>query len=338
MLRPWHDGRVEIPLFERPHAEARRLIATGAPVYLTVNPVEYHGPHLSLHNDRLVSRGLAGDLHRALVARGHDWPFLLGADLEVGVEPTPGPGSRHTRYAQARALVVEACRALAELGATKVVLLTFHGQPLHNLALQAGVDWLAARGVAALAPFHLVLRELLMFEDAAPFAEALAPIAAAEDRAAVARELKYDFHAGFFETSVAMHYAPASVSEIHRQLPPCPPVTPNPTFLLASRLARACRRPMLSRELELAAVGYGWTTLRPFPGYTGRPHLASPEAGAVFARKIIEGYRPVVEAVFEGREPAPRPIMAWVGRVSGGGRIGGVPRPAPSDCAPAPGS
>lgn len=337
MLRPWHHREVEISLFEQPHVEARRLIATGAPIYVTVNPVEYHGPHLSLHNDRLVSRGLARDLHQALAARGHDdWPFLVGADLEVGVEPTPGPGSRHTRYTQARALVLEACRALVELGATRVVLLTFHGAPLHNLALQAGVDWLASKGVAALAPFHLVLREMLMFEDAAPFADALAPIADPADRAAAARELKYDFHAGFFETSVALHYAPTSVSPVHRKLPPCPPVTPNRGFLFASRLARRLGRAMLARELELAAVGFGWATLRPFPGYTGRPALASARSGAYFARKIIEGYTPVVEAVFAGRERAPRPIMSWVGPVSGGGRLGGAPRPALSEFAAAP--
>lgn len=326
---------MEISLFEQPHVEARRLIATGAPIYVTVNPVEYHGPHLSLHNDRLCSRGLARDLHQALSA-GRDWPFLLGADLEIGVDPTPGPGSRHTRYTQARALVLEACRALVELGATRVILLTFHGAPLHNLALQAGVDWLASRGVAALAPFPLVLREMLMFEDAAPFAEALAPIADPAARADAARELKYDFHAGFFETSVAMHYAPSSVSPVHRQLPPCPPVKPNAGFLAASRLARRLGRAMLARELELAAVGIGWNGLRPFPGYTGRPALANPDSGAYFARKIIEGYRPVVEAVFEGRERAPRPIMSWVGPLSAGGRFGTPPRPALTEFAAAP--
>src|SRR6185436_19809356 len=177
----------------------------------------------------------------------------------------------------------------------------------------------------------LVLREMLMFEDAAPFAEALAPIPDAEERAAAARELKYDFHAGFFETSVALHYAPYSVSPLHLTLPPCPPSTPDRLFLFASRLAGKLGRSMLARELELAAVGLGWNAIRPFPGYTGRPHLANPASGEVFARKIIEGYVPAVEAVFERRERGPEPIMAWVGRVSAGGRIGAPPRPALSE-------
>src|SRR3954469_7383369 len=147
---PWHDGRVEIALLEQPHAEARRLCQTGAPVYLTVNPVEYHGPHLSLHNDRLISIGLVRAVHEQL-AEKNDWPLLLGADLEVGVEPCPGPGTRRTAYPIVRHLVLEACRAIAELGATKVVLMTFHGAPLHNLAIEAGVELLRAGGVRAIA-------------------------------------------------------------------------------------------------------------------------------------------------------------------------------------------
>src|SRR5437762_7047770 len=87
-----------VSLLDVPHQEARRLVRSGAPVYLTINPVEYHGPHLSLHNDRLVSRGLVRELHARLAARHPEWPLLFGSDLEIGVEPCPGIGSRHTPF------------------------------------------------------------------------------------------------------------------------------------------------------------------------------------------------------------------------------------------------
>ena len=89
---------------------------------------------------------------------------MLGADLEIGVEPCPGPGTRRTPYPIVRHLVLEACRALAELGATKVVLMTFHGAPLHNLAIEAGVELLRAGGVRAVAPFNGLLTEMLFLE------------------------------------------------------------------------------------------------------------------------------------------------------------------------------
>src|SRR5258706_840140 len=118
-----------ISLLDVPHQEARRLVRSGAPVYLTINPVEYHGPHLPLHNDRLISLGLLRDLHARLAAHEPDRPLLLGADLEIGVEPCPGIGSRHPPLPIPPELVREACPALVELGATRVVLMTFHGSP-----------------------------------------------------------------------------------------------------------------------------------------------------------------------------------------------------------------
>src|SRR5262245_14646331 len=125
-------------VLEMPNREARALLASGAPVFLPVNPVEYHGPHLSLHNDRLISIGLARDVH-ALLAAKHEWPFLLTADLEVGVDPTPGPGTRVTSFHHVRGAVMEACKALHALGARSVVAMTWHGAPLHSIAIEPGL-------------------------------------------------------------------------------------------------------------------------------------------------------------------------------------------------------
>lgn len=314
-----------ISLFDLPHQDARRLARSGAPVYLTINPVEYHGPHLSLHNDRLISLGLVRDLHERLLA-DHDWPLLLAADLEVGVEPCPGVGTRRTPYPIVRHLVLEACRALAELGATKVVLMTFHGAPLHNLAIEAGVELLRLGGVRALAPFNIVLRELLELEPT-QYAEALAHIDDEAERAQMMASLALDFHAGFFETSMALHYAPESVAPGYKSLPPCAEVRPDGKLTLAAKMAGALGARRLARELTFAAAGVGWNALRPFPGYTGRPHRATPQAGAVFAREIVARYVAVAGDVFAGRAESPPPIMRWVGRVSLGGRVGNLTVP-----------
>ncbi len=314
-----------ISLLDVPHQEAQRLVRTGAPVYLTVNPVEYHGPHLSLHNDRLVSLGIVRELHDRLRAR-HDWPLLMAADLEVGVEPCPGPGTRRTPYLVARNLVLEACRALVELGASKVVIMTFHGAPLHNLAIEAGVQLLTEAGVRAVAPFNIVLQEMLTV-DPAKYAAAFAHIEDANEREQMMATLALDFHAGFFETSMALHYAPDSVAPDYRSLPPCADVRPDAKFALAAKLASAAGADRLARELTFAAAGVGWNSLRPFPGYTGRPHRATAEAGAVFVAQMVEDFERVVEDVFAGRTQSPPPIMQWVETVSLGGRIGNLPIP-----------
>jgi creatinine amidohydrolase len=312
-------------VFDLPHREARALLGRDIPVYLPVNPVEYHGPHLSLRNDHLVSMGLAADLHARLAPAEGPWPFLVASSLEAGVEPCPGPGTRAVSYRALKRLVIDACAALLDLGARRVVLMTFHGAPLHSIALDAGVRLCEARGARAIQPLNLVLREMLAI-DARPYEAAFAHVEDEAERAAMMRDFSTDFHAGFMETSIALHYAPESVSPMHRSLPPCPPIRPDPALVAAARVARASGRELLATELEFAAFGRGWAALRPFPGYTGRPHRATREAGAVLAGHVVARYAEATRAVFAGAE-TPRPIMSWIVGATLAGAIPGMAVP-----------
>ena len=168
----------------------------------------------------------------------------------------------------------------------------------------------------------------MLFLEPAKFAGAFAHVADDGERAQMMGALANDFHAGFFETSMALHYAPESVAPDYTSLPPCPDVRPDGKMALAARMARALGRDQLSRELTFAAEGIGWNALRPFPGYTGRPHRATPQAGAVFAAEIVRRYVAGIEDVFAGRAESPPPIMRWVGALSLGGRIGNLPVPS----------
>lgn len=309
-----------ICVLDRPHTEARALLASGAPVFLFVNPVEFHGPHLSLHNDHLVSLGLARELFERLAKREASWPFLSGGELEIGVEPTRGVGSRHTPFDVAKRLVVDASTALADLGARRVVFMTFHGAPLHNLAIEAGVEALRDRGVKVLSPFNAVLRELLSV-DGSDYAEAFVHIDDELERIEMMRNLHLDFHAGFFETSMALHYAESSVSPDYVNLPPCAPIVPHAVAANAAKIARRIGRDALARELALAAWGLGWKALEPFPGYTGRPHRATKRAGAYFARRIVDRYEELARDVLFGDARSPAPIMPWTAAVTLGGHL-----------------
>ncbi|MCA9545147.1 MAG: creatininase family protein, partial [Myxococcales bacterium] len=92
-------------LLDRPHAAVRAALAAGAPLFIPVNPVEFHGPHLSLHNDHLLAVGLAERLHAALWP---EHPCLITRDLELGVDPCPGPGTRLSRFPEVRRAVLDA--------------------------------------------------------------------------------------------------------------------------------------------------------------------------------------------------------------------------------------
>lgn len=306
-------------LLDLPHAQARRLVSSGAPVFLSINPIEYHGPHLSLHNDALVTAGLIRDVH-ALLRRDHpDWPLLVAGELEVGVDPTPGPGSRPVPMHLVSRLVVDACRALVALGARQVVLATFHGNPLHNVAIHKGVEWLERQGVQVVAPFNLLLRAAVRGE-VDEIVDAYATVRDEAVRERMLRGAARDLHAGFGETSLSLHYAPDTVAG-HEGLPPCPEVAPDPVITTAARGSRRAGREDLALELDLLAFGKSWFALRPFPGYTGSPHLANAEAGAVLARVLSERFAAAVEDVLAGRARSPRPLFAWMDSVTLGGRI-----------------
>ncbi|MBX7192643.1 MAG: creatininase family protein [Sandaracinaceae bacterium] len=317
-----------IPLLELPHRRARALLRTGAPVFLSIDPVEYHGPHLSLRNDHLVSTGLSRRLHAALeearssgAAGVEPWPFLLASTLDAGVDPTQGPGSRAVAFRELCTLVVQACEALADLGAQRVVVMTFHGAPLHSIALQRGVSALLARGVRALAPLNLLLKDVAT-KPPEPFAEALAHVPE-PDRGEMLRMLRHDFHAGFMETSFALALAPSSVDPIHRTLADCPEITPDLRLMRLSRAAERVGKRDVAAELRVAAYGVGWSKLRPFPGYTGRPRYATAAAGEVFVRYAISRAVPLALDVFAGAPP-PEPPMPWMEQLTLGGRMPGL--------------
>jgi creatinine amidohydrolase len=324
-----------IPILELPHRQARALLRGGAPVFLSIDPVEYHGPHLSLRNDHLVSTGLSRRFHAALCeARvGQPWPFLLASTLDAGVDPTQGPGSRAVAFRELCGLVVRACEALADLGAERVVLMTFHGAPLHSIALQRGVDALLARGVRALAPLNLLLVDVAT-SPPEPFAPALAHVPEPE-RAPMLAALRHDFHAGFMETSFALALAPSSVDPIHRTLPDCPPITPDARLLRLARAADRVGKADVAAELRVVAHGVGWSKLRPFPGYTAQPRHATAEAGEVFVRYAVSRAVPLILDVFAGAPPPPPP-MAWMEQLTLGGRMPGldIPLEVVADLAP----
>ncbi len=313
-----------VKLFDMDEAEVQEGLAAGAPAYLLVNPIEYHGPHLSLLNDSLVSQGIARDMHTHLSQRAslpRPWPLLVTRDLDVGCEPAPGPGSEPRSFGTVKARILIACRELVRLGARRVVFVTFHGSPLHAFAIEAGVRWLSERGVQAFSPMNLLLAELLSPE-AARYEDAYSCILDQELRRSMLADVGADFHGGFFETSVALHYAPSSVHADYTKVLPCPPFAARP---LAVRLRKALSRVglgALGRELEVVSLSLSWFGLRPFPGYTGRPALARAEAGEAFARHLMALFVPAAERIFSGTERPGAPPFAWLPLATLWGKLG----------------
>jgi creatinine amidohydrolase len=142
-----------------------------------------------------------------------------------------------------------------------------------------------------------------------------------EEREAMRRDAALDFHAGFFETSLTLHYAPDSVHG-HTEVPPCPPILPVAPIAMLAGLFRKMGFQAAARDFGFISSALGWYALRPYPGYTGRPHLASAKAGAIMAAVISEQGARYAADVFAGRARSPEPVLKWLAPVTLGGRIG----------------
>lgn len=315
-----------IQLLEIANHVAQRLVATGAPVYLSANPVEYHGPHLSLRNDALISAGFIRSIHASLAKTHPEWPLLFAGNLDAGVDPVPGPGSRFVSYADMCRLMLETCQSLAELGAKRVVIMTFHGSPLHNLAIHKGVTYLEEAGIQVIAPLNVMLRDLLE-ADPRELASAYAHVPDEHERELMIQGAASDIHGGFIETSLSLLFAPESVTN-HAAVPPCAEIKPLTGILRIANFFRGLGRVQLADELQALAAAAPWYGLRPFPGYTGRPHHATAAAGAIVAEREVRLITECALKVFAGEMLAPRPVMTWIEKMTLGGRIGEIRIPA----------
>lgn len=293
-----------------PHQSIKEKVRTGAPVFILVNPVEYHGPHLSLHTDGLISEGIAKDLYSRMLARHPSWPFLEFAPIELGVDPTPGPGSQKTSYFRLRSSILQAAKSLVEIGAEKVIWVTFHGGPAHNTAIHAGIDYLADKGIPSFNVMNLVLETMIDYDESY-FAAAFESISDLAVRERLKNEMMSDLHGGFYETSMALHYAPQSVAKNYQETPDCPKIELNAVLSVFKTLVDRFGSRRLSREMGFGFYALSWAALKPFPGYTSRPRLANLDAGRVFAADLMRRSLTACERVFEQKEKAPRPILEW---------------------------
>ena len=299
-------------IYDLPHTKAQALLKeNNCPVFVYINPIEYHGPHLPLNTDALQSIALGKKLHQQLTQKYEEFPYLVAADIRLGVDPTPGAGTVTTSFKELKSCVLKVSRSLQKMGARKVIFLSHHGSPLHSLALFEGVKYLRKNGIQAISPFVKVINKMLNFDPILyyPLADKIG-----EPRSFI-DELQYDFHAGCFETSVCLYLAPESVDPIFKELLDVSHAKKKTFLHSISKIAGRFHSKTAS-ELDYISVALNWLKLNPFPGYTGKPSKASAEIGEYFVNKhILPLYRQeAIDVLWEEKEPE-SPMMVWITKV-----------------------
>jgi creatinine amidohydrolase len=180
------------------------------------SPIEVHGPHLPLGEDLFSAEAMGRGTAEKLVKKYPDWNFLFLPPCSVAADGVPRLGTIVYPAHLVRDVAYYAMLPFAEAGFARLGFSSFHGGPRHFLALEAAAEKLShvRQGTAAISLFSAAIGRMV---EGQLFYESVK-----DDPgfSLTQRDLKEDHHAGFVETSLALHLWPELVEDGWDDLPP----------------------------------------------------------------------------------------------------------------------
>ncbi len=274
-------------------------------LFMSVSPIEVHGPHLPVGLDVMVSEEVRRRAQEELVAARPDLQLVSLPPLHCGSDALPVPGSVSVRASALACVLYDYAQGLAKQGFKYLVVLDNHGGPRHHLAILA-----AARDAWRRLGFYLIH----------PFADIYKQMIRDDPRLLAATGLKIgecgddaDNHAGVNETSIYLAMGvDSSIDQRCRAIPPSVPLPLDglPQFLdragaLLTRLGAVKTGP----DLRHLAQTLGWVGRKPLVPYMGAPARASREAGDAMLKAHVRITLTLVEKALAGEEVLPDPIL-----------------------------
>src|SRR5262249_6341817 len=118
------------------HLELSALPRDKTAVFLSVGPLEQHGPHLPLGTDGLTADFFSEQLARRLAEKRPDWTFILFPTMFAGSDTLTYTGSIEVKPTVLRTLLLAQCSQLARDGFRNLVAVGTHGGPRHMVVLE----------------------------------------------------------------------------------------------------------------------------------------------------------------------------------------------------------
>lgn len=286
-------------------------------VLLAVSPTEIHGPHLPLQTDWFLAAEAARTAAEQVLARLPEYDALIAPTINLGSDVIPLPGSVAVRPRVLKGLVEDVGNSLVKAGFRYVAVLSGHGGPRHNAAIELACRRVNRRhrGAQMFSPTAELILYILLGEFQKDLKERCQGILPEAD---LDRLWPSDVHAGALETSLGLLFMPDQVRPGFESLPPVvfgadrdPKAAFSRRFFKAAgRLVSLFSGPdgMLMRlffdNLCESALLWGGPPSAEMPLYAGFPALASKELGRAYTDMIAERGAAVVEDVIAGRRTA----------------------------------
>jgi len=191
--------------------ELNSWASKGAIAMVALGPMEDHGPHLPAGVDLYLAQGFVKELGRRLEREtGRDIvvlpPLPLGAQLQYSL------GCLRLRANSLRSVLRNLGRELAREGFETCVVVTAHGAASHLAALEVACRQASRHGIRMLNPSGPLMMKFLTGGMRKPLERAYGRPFSNEEWS----ELKVDFHAGAWETSMMLCWHPELVGDYKR--------------------------------------------------------------------------------------------------------------------------
>lgn len=184
---------------------------------LPVSPLEEHGPHLPVGVDYINAEHFAQEAADVLETRYPDWNLVIAPGIPLGTCVIDYVGSIDIRKRVIRDLLIDYGTSLAKHGFRYIVLFSAHGAPGHIVALEEACDYVSRKyRIQMIAPAGRLSLKLFLGEYYDRFNQYM-PRPMADE---MLKDMRHDFHAGLWETSMMLLFRPDLVKDEYKNLSP----------------------------------------------------------------------------------------------------------------------
>jgi creatinine amidohydrolase len=242
--------------------------------FLPVSPLEEHGPHLPIGVDFINADFFARETADILEAKHPDWNLILIPGLALGAHVIDYVGSIRIRQRVIRDLLFDYGASLARHGFKYIVVFSAHGAPGHIVALEEACESVSRKyRIQMIAPGGRLTIKLFLGEYYERFNKYM-PKPLAEE---MLRDMRKDYHAGLWETSMMLMFRPDLVKDEYKDLSP---------------VLREAWHVILDSAGSSAEGG----------GYLGLPAGASVEFAKASTRVLREEFFIILERMMKGED------------------------------------
>jgi creatinine amidohydrolase len=185
--------------------------------FIACSPLEEHGPHLPIGVDAFNAMFFAKQTAEILTQNNPDFDAVLFPVLPLGTQVYKQLGSFYVKASTLNDVIYYTGKGLALYGFKHIFVFTAHGTPKQVVAIERGCRKVNRKhGSNMLCLSGAIVFKFLKGEIYEAISKKLNREFTAEER----EILKYDYHAGWWETAMMLKFYPELVDNVYKDLKP----------------------------------------------------------------------------------------------------------------------